>query len=65
MASPKVCFVRLFFSSKVKTGSPLMKSPMSSERCVSSRLYRSWRVTLNWFSRKRRRAASFWAEGVP
>ena len=29
---------RLFFSSKVKTGRPLMNSPMSSARCVSSRL---------------------------
>ena len=38
MASLNVCLVRLFLSSKVKTGSPLMKSPMSSERWVSSRL---------------------------
>ena len=37
-ASSTVCFVRLFFNSKVKTGSPLMKSAMSSARWVSSRL---------------------------
>ena len=37
-ASSTVCLVRLFFSSNVKTGRPLMKSPMSSARCVSSRL---------------------------
>ena len=38
MASLNVCLVRLFLSSKVKTGRPLMKSPMSSERWVSPRL---------------------------
>ena len=37
-ASAAVCFVRPFLSSKVKTGRPLMNSPMSSARCVSSRL---------------------------
>ena len=37
-ASSTVCLVRLFLSSKVTTGRPLMKSAMSSARCVSSRL---------------------------
>ncbi len=37
-ASATVCLVRLFFNSKVKTGRPLMNRPMSSARCVSSRL---------------------------
>ena len=37
-ASSTVCLVRLFFSSKVAIGRPLMKSARSSARCVSSRL---------------------------
>ena len=37
-ASSTVCLVRLFFSSKVATGRPLMNRPRSSARCVSSRL---------------------------
>ena len=37
-ASSTVCLVRLFFSSKVDTGRPLMKRPRSRARWVSSRL---------------------------
>ena len=37
-ASSTVCLVRLFFSSKVNTGRPLMNRPMSSARWVSAPL---------------------------
>ena len=48
-ASSTVCFVRLFFSSKVATGRPLMNRPRSNASCALSRLYWSWRVTLKRF----------------
>ena len=59
-ASSTVCLVRLFFSSKVAMGRPLMNRPRSSARRVSSTLYASWRVIEKRFS-----ACSFWALALP
>src|SRR5439155_24469036 len=64
-ASSTVCFVRLFFSSKVAIGRPLMKIPRSSARCVSSRLYRSCLVTEKRFCAKRSAATALPGEGFP
>ncbi len=59
-----VCLVRLFFSSKVITGSPLMKAHKSSDRLFSW-LKCSCRVMLKRFFAWRSTAFAFSAEGLP
>lgn len=62
-ASSTVCFVRLFFSSKVATGRPLTNRARSRAICRLSPLYRSWRVTEKRFCAYRAAAAAWPGDG--